>query len=99
MVGQSVCHYGRSSNSRTCGHEIVAVNGCYNASAPINGTVCALAETDSPSHTLIGGDSGGGWSFGNTAFGVHSSTATDLAVFTPIQQLQTALGVLVTGMP
>lgn len=91
MVGSAVCFYGRASNVRTCDHEIEAID----VNVMMDGTLVgdqARASNDS----AIGGDSGGGWSVGNTAWGVQSShDNNDNSYFTPVQQAQTALGVTV----
>ena len=91
MVGSAVCFYGRASNVRTCNHEVEAVD----VNVVVDGTPVgdqARASNDS----AIGGDSGGGWSVGNTAWGVQSShDNNDNSYFTPVQQAQTALGVTI----
>lgn len=91
MVGNVICFYGRASNVRTCNHEVEAVD----VNVVVDGTPVgdqARASNDS----AIGGDSGGGWSVGNTAWGVQSShDDNDNSYFTPVQQAQTALGVTI----
>ena len=65
-VGESVCQYGRSSNDRDCSLEVQDVSqACTNSGVFNNRLVLMNGDT------AIGGDSGGGWSFGNTAYGGH----------------------------
>jgi len=81
MVGNRVCVYGRSSNSRNCSHTVKAVDVTVTVS---NGTKSKhLARTDK--HTTIGGDSGGGWSWNNTAWGVHKGGGNGKSYFTPVR--------------
>lgn len=90
MVGNSVCVYGRSSNVRTCNHVVKAVNLTI-------GSTGKLARATNVS--TIGGDSGGGWSLNNTAWGVHkgigSSNNVMYSYFTPAQAAQSALNVTI----
>ncbi len=92
MVGRTVCIYGRFSNARSCDHEVTAINVSIS-----NGTTTTtnLAQTDNV--TTIGGDSGGGWSWGTTAWGVHKGVvqSTSESFFTPIRQAESVLGVTV----
>ncbi len=90
MVGSSICVYGRFSNRRTCGHRVEAINVCVTFS---NVRVCNLARTAST--TTIGGDSGGGWGFDNTAWGVHKGTGSGKGYFTPVQAVESGLGVTI----
>jgi hypothetical protein len=89
MLGGSVCRYGRSSNIRTCNH---TVTGTY-VNVISGGTLLGSMVTAS-NHSGIPGDSGGGWSWGNTAWGVHSGSipSTGESVFTPILEGTLALG-------
>lgn len=91
MVGNSVCVYGRSSNVRTCNHTVEAVNVTVNAGGTTVGKLVRVSGA-----TTIGGDSGAGWSWTSTAWGVHHGIdGSDNAYFTPAQQAQTALGVTI----
>lgn len=94
MVGGAVCRYGRSSNVRACNHTVEATN----VTVTIGGTRYTKMGRAS-NHTSIGGDSGGGWSFDNRAWGVHTGWGTINGVrksyFTPVQQAQTVLGVTI----
>ncbi len=56
-------------------------------------TVRGLARTDN--HATVRGDSGGGWSFNNTVYGVHSGGGSYRSYFTPIEKAQSVLGVQV----
>ena len=90
MLGGSVCVYGRGSNSRNCNHTVEAVAVCIQSGGV---WVCNLARTDN--HTTTGGDSGGGWSLGNQAWGVHKGGAGGKSYFTPVTGAQTALNVTI----
>lgn len=93
MVGNSVCVYGRSSNVRTCNNTVQAIGVTTTASGV---TVSNLARTNNTS--TIGGDSGGGWSWGTTAWGVHKGRdSSGRGYYTPIEQAQNALNVTVIG--
>lgn len=91
MDGNSVCVYGRSSNTRSCSHTVTAVG--VTVIDDDGFTIGNLAQTDDI--TTIGGDSGGGWSFGNTAWGVHHGVSSDSSLFTPVQETQSALSVTI----
>lgn len=65
-VNESVCGYGRSSNDRDCTLDVQDVSQACTNSGVFNDRL-VLMDGD----TLIGGDSGVGWSLGNTAFGGH----------------------------
>jgi hypothetical protein len=91
MVGNAVCLYGRASNVRTCNHTVQAVGVTVTFSGV---TVSNLARTNSTSS--ISGDSGGGWSFNNTAWGVNKGhDSLGRGYFTPVQQAQSALNVTI----
>lgn len=91
MVGGAVCMYGRSSNYRSCNKTVEATNVTVNAGGT---TVKKLVRTTN--NTSIGGDSGGGWSFGNTAWGItHGYDGNGKSYFMPVQEAQSALGVTV----
>lgn len=80
-VGNRVCVYGRSSDDRSCDHYIEAVDVTVTFSS---GTVNRhLARTDN--HTTIGGDSGTGWSWNRTAWGVHTGGGGGKSYFTPAE--------------
>ena len=106
LPGLPICRYGRSSNFRDCNHYVIKAG--VRASMDMNpggvpnfvalrGMVLAGGARDVP------GDSGGGWSWGNKAWGVHSGSnraaaeATwwlpKVSVFTPIKLVETELDV------
>ncbi len=66
-VGESVCVYGRSSNSRDCSDTVFRTSISCTNSGVFNDRLVAM----NAKRTTIGGDSGGGWSFNFTAFGSH----------------------------
>lgn len=88
MVGKEVCFYGRASNVRRCNHRVDAIRVTIVLSGK---TISNLARTDK--NTAKGGDSGGGFSYGNTAWGVISAVSSNKSYFTPVQQAEAALGV------
>ena len=83
--------YGRSSNDRTYGIEVEAIN----VTVVIAGvTVSSMARTDdSPT---IDGDSGGGWSRNYTAWGIHSGIDNQgKGYFTLVRVAEDALDVTI----
>jgi streptogrisin C len=71
-VGEAVCVYGRSSNSRDCSHTVLRTSvSCTVSGVPNNRLVAMNAK-----RTTIGGDSGAGWSFNFTAYGSHKGGCT-----------------------
>ncbi|WDE07916.1 hypothetical protein SG34_014115 [Thalassomonas viridans] len=92
MPGAAVCRYGRSSNIRTCNHTVLNIGVTVNQ----NGTLVGSMVTAS-NHSGIGGDSGGGWSWGNTAWGIHSGSIWNgtTSVFTPIFEGMTSVGTFI----
>lgn len=91
MVGNGVCLFGRSSNYRSCTAYVQQVNvSVYVDGIYTNG----LAVTSSTSSIL--GDSGGGWSSGNTAWGINTGTyGASGGLFTPIEVAMNILGVYI----
>ncbi len=89
MQGAAVCRYGRSSNIRTCNHTVLSIGVSVNQ----NGTIVGNMVTAN-NHSGIGSDSGGGWSFGSTAWGIHSGSifSGSTSVFTPIFEGMIAVG-------
>jgi streptogrisin C len=85
--GESICVYGRASNRRDC--SLVVENPDVFCGWPqqklvqMNGAV------------TIGGDSGGGWSFGNTAYGGHYGLCWGKSSFSVADLFDEALGVAV----
>ena len=97
-VGDSVCVYGRSSNVRVCTHTIDAKNVTVVYTGGL--TIRKLVRMNGDS--TIGGDSGGGWSWGTKAWGVHSGSSTGLGTrsyFTPIRRVEKELNVDVKLAP
>ena len=56
-------------------------------------TIAQLARTTNP--TQIVGDSGGGWSFANQAWGIHSGYNNVWEYFTPVRVAEAQLSVVV----
>ena len=95
MVGRTVCVYGRSSNLRTCNHVITLINETVGVQQP-NGSIRVtggLAEATNTSTQT--GDSGGGWSYGNQAYGTHVGQGGGFSYFFPVEEAEVALGVTV----
>jgi hypothetical protein len=69
-VGESICVYGRSSNSRDCSQTVLRTSISCTNSGVFNNRLVAMNS----SRTTIGGDSGGGWSFNFTAYGSVKGT-------------------------
>ena len=93
MLGSYVCEYGRSNNVRTCNHVVNALSVTVNYSLGTVNNLVRVSGDDS-----IGGDSGGGWSFGTVAWGVHSgsgsgTSSSGSSYFTPAQLAESVLGV------
>jgi len=87
-VGEPVCFYGRSSNIRSCNHNIMSTNVVLlnYGGVPEVGNLVRVSNTTS--NHPIGGDSGGGWSWNNTAWGVTSGASQTTSVFTSIEQAE-----------
>jgi hypothetical protein len=94
QVGQTVCFYGRSSNTRWCSNTVSSVGSCYNNT--VEGQICNVAITSSPSHPMIPGDSGGGWSWNNEAYGVTSGANSTQIFYSTINE---GLNNLSLGIP
>jgi len=92
MVGNTVCMYGRMSNVRTCNHTVEAV--FVNVLADGNVPVGELARTTN--NSAVRGDSGGGWSFNFTAWGVtHGFDANGKSYFTTAREAESQLAVAI----
>jgi hypothetical protein len=91
LPGQSVCEYGRSSNTRTCNHTVISNN--VTATFTDGVTVSNLVRVTGDNS--IGGDSGGPWSWGTIAWGVHSGSNGTTSLFTPVQRVQSELNVTI----
>lgn len=92
-VGETVCQYGRFSNSRNCSLEVQDVSqACTNSGVFNDRLVLMNGDVGIP------GDSGGGWSFGNRAYGSHKGNCADVPgreVFSVADLYDEALGVSV----
>ena len=86
-IGEAICFYGRASNNRNCTLEVENPNVFCGIGAQklaqMNGDV-----TDP-------GDSGGGWSFGGTAYGGHKGNCFGESSFSVADLFDEALGVSV----
>ncbi|MGW0805462.1 hypothetical protein [Nonomuraea sp. NPDC002799] len=91
-VGESVCQYGRSSNVRHCSPLVDSVSVTCTF-APFPYATQRLVGTDND--VGIGGDSGGGWSYGTTAFGSHVGNCDNGEVFSVADYYDEALGITV----
>lgn len=96
MVGSSVCEFGRGSETRTCNHTVESINVTVNYSDI--GIVRRLVRVSGDGS--VGGDSGGGWSYNRTAWGIHSgsgrgTSSTAKSYFTPVVQTQATLNVVI----
>ncbi len=89
MKGKDVCLYGRGSNKRICNMEVIEVDVVIED--PNGKKYGNMALTDSPASTS--GDSGGGWSWNNTAFGVHFGSNNHHSAFTTIEAAEDAMEV------
>lgn len=86
-IGEAICVYGRASNMRNCSLVVENPNVFCGIGAQklvqMNGDV-----------TMVG-DSGGGWSFGGTAYGGHKGNCFDKSSFSVADLFDEALGVVV----
>lgn len=89
--GSSVCEYGRSSNTRTCNHDVIAtgVTATFSNGRTVNQLVKVSGDNS------INGDSGGPWYWGTEAWGVHSGSNGSISLFTPVQTAQAELNVTI----
>ncbi|MGH3737844.1 MAG: hypothetical protein ACRDT6_19865 [Micromonosporaceae bacterium] len=90
-VGEWVCSYGRSSNVRDCSLDVENTTWSCTVSGVFNNRLVRMNGVGS----TIGGDSGGGWSFGNTAYGSHKGKCSTNAVWSVADLYDEALGVRV----
>ena len=91
FAGQSVCEYGRSDNVRSCNHDVISNN--VTATFTDGVTVSNLVRVTGDDS--IGGDSGGPWSWGTVAWGVHSGSNGSTSLFTPVQRAQSELNITI----
>jgi hypothetical protein len=89
-VGESICMFGRSTNSRECGLDVQ--NPWW--SCTLDGFLTdSLVRMDGD--VTIGGDSGGGWSWNNRAYGSHVGDCSWQNVFSRVDDMNEAIGVSV----
>lgn len=92
LEGEAVCFYGRASNYRTCNHFVLNTKATKAGGNPTKLIGSLVMVTNDGKH-ITGGDSGGGWSFGNLAFGVHHGRIIGTrAFFTPVEQAEKIFG-------
>lgn len=85
-VGESICGYGRASNVRDCTLDVNNNNlAC--------GHLSRMVEMNG--EALVPGDSGGGWSFGVTAYGAHYGNCGSNDMFSVADLFDEAIGVSV----
>jgi hypothetical protein len=90
-VGTAVCHFGMTTG-RSCG-KVTAVNVSVSADGIIQGGMTRVAGAGLVS---AGGDSGGPWYQGTTAYGIHHGSAGDGSrFFTPVTKAEAQFGVTV----
>ncbi|MEL7451701.1 MAG: hypothetical protein AAFN78_21015 [Pseudomonadota bacterium] len=89
-VGESICFYGRSSNSRDCSFDVDALSVSCTVSGVFNDRLVRM-----DGNSAIGGDSGGGWSWGTRAYGSVKGICGGRAVFSFADYYDEALGVFV----
>jgi hypothetical protein len=95
MVGRSVCQYGRSSNVRTCNHVVQLVGETVGVPQAGGGFLITGNLAEATNVTSVGGDSGGGWSYANEAFGVHVGHGGRFSYFLPGQVAEDQLDVTI----
>lgn len=81
VAGSYVCVFGRSSNIRTCNHQVVSKHGLYGISGFLVNSIVKVTGDSS-----IAGDSGGGWSTYGTAWGTQSGSNGTHSYFTSIEE-------------
>lgn len=93
-VGEAICVYGRSSNSRNCSTNVHRTSVSCTVNGVFNNRLVAMDAA-----VTIGGDSGGGWTFGTRAYGSHkgrcSFDGATRNVFSVADLYDEALGVTV----
>lgn len=85
-IGESICVFGRASNDRDCSLRVENPN-------VFCGTPQKLVQMDG--FVTEGGDSGGGWSWGTTAYGGHYGYCFNKSSFSVADLFDEALGVVV----
>ena len=90
-IGEAICIYGRASNSRDCGMRVDALSITV-------GSAQRLVRMDGDG-SIAGGDSGGGWSFGTKAYGIHTGRTGGKAHFTVADYFDEAVDAVVMLTP
>ena len=88
--GESICFYGRFSNRRDCSFDVYQTS----MSCTVSG-VTSSKLVQMTGNSAIGGDSGGGWSWGSRAYGSVKGICGGRAVFSHAGYYPNALGVWV----
>jgi len=89
-IGESICFYGRSSNQRFCQYDVSALSVSCTVNGVFNDRLVRMNG-----NSAIGGDSGGGWSWNNRAYGSVKGICGGGAVFSVADLYDEALGVRV----
>ena len=89
-IGESICFYGRSSNSRDCSFDVAATSVSCTVNGVFNNRLVRMNG-----NSAIGGDSGGGWSWGTRAYGSVKGICGGGAVFSVADLYDEAIGVRV----
>lgn len=94
MMNDQVCHYGRASNQRTCLHYVTAIEQCVTFEGK---TICNMVRASGQPGDTQDKDSGGGWSYSTTAYGIHrgKDESETLYFFTGIEAMEDALNVTI----
>lgn len=88
--GESICFYGRFSNRRDCSFDVYNPRVSCTVGGISNSNLVAMTG-----NSAIGGDSGGGWSWGNRAYGSVKGICGGRSLFSHAGYFPTALGVWV----
>ena len=91
VIGEPVCVYGGASNLRDCSANIVSTS----ASCTYEGVGTVKNMISMSKYLTMGGDSGGGWSYENTAFGSTTGSCDSKSIFSPADRYNKAIGVTV----
>jgi hypothetical protein len=89
LLNDDVCFYGRASNAQDCAVVENPNVSCLGAGGWLERLVMVSIDAG------IGGDSGGPWFSGTTAYGSHVGDCADLSVFSVADLYDEALGVSV----
>lgn len=78
VIGESICVYSRMKNVRNCSARLA--NFPYEVTNPNGVTHSIMARMNK--EVTVGGDSGAGWSYTNTAYGIHKGVSDEGSTFT-----------------